>query len=520
MKWYKPAYGYLLTSSVALSAVIGCVTRDPNWLIGVVISSLVTFGLLLCLYLLCQRFTVSHLAAWAIAIGFLLRLAVGVGLYVGLPIVGQPTEQQRAGYIFQDAYLRDTQAQKIAASDQPIHTAFTKGYASDQYGGYLALSIFVYRYITPDYARPAPLILLSAWASALSILFFWLIARKFLLKPALGFALWVFCLYPQSILLGATQMREPYLICLSTILIWSLLEWFDTPQPKMLVWAGFASAGVVLISPGILLPIYLSLAGWWLYSKQRKKIPAWLVFAVIGVAVVVLIVFAYAIATQNQLERYSLPQIILKWFLLAIEVDMELSMANSGRIEFLFQGLPAYFQPPFILLYGILQPVLPAAILDKTLWISNLTSSILAAGWYWLLPLLVYAPFIQGNSLQKATKKQYIWIVLVCWFWILFSSLRAGGDQWDNPRYRTILLPWMALIAGWVWQYAKQNKFFWLKHIWLAEAVFLLFFTQWYASRYHQLFGRMSFQAMVVVIFVLWMVIFSYGWYTRRKNSG
>ncbi len=59
MKWYRPAYGYLLASSVALSAVIGCVTRDPNWLIGVGISSLVTFGLLFCLYLLCQRFTVS-----------------------------------------------------------------------------------------------------------------------------------------------------------------------------------------------------------------------------------------------------------------------------------------------------------------------------------------------------------------------------------------------------------------------------------------------------------------------------
>ncbi len=144
-------------------------------------------------------------------------------------------------------------------------------------------------------------------------------------------------------------MREPYLICLIAHPM-GILEWFETPQPKILVWVGLASAGVVLISPGILLPIYLSLAGWWLFSKQRKKMPVWLVFAVIGVAVVVLIVFGYAVATQNQLDRYSLPQIILKWFLLAIEVDMDLSCATSGRIEYLFQGLPAEFQPPFILL--------------------------------------------------------------------------------------------------------------------------------------------------------------------------
>jgi uncharacterized membrane protein YqgA involved in biofilm formation len=475
MTWIKkvnPAYFYLFLSAIALGAIIGCVTHDPNWLPGVGITGMSVFILLVGLYWFCSKFGAPRLVAWAVAIGFIIRLAVGIGLQVGLPLVGQPTEQQQAGYVFQDAYLRDTQAQNLAASDKPISTVFTKGYATDQYGGYLALSIFVYRYLSPDSARPALMILLSAWVGGLGILFFWLILQKLAANRVVGMALWLFCLYPQNVLLGATQMREPYLILLSCILIWSVLDWFESSRKKMLLWSFLAVGGILLISPGILLPLFVSLAGWWMFSPRRRRLPVWAVAAVIAALVLVIVVFAYAVASQTQLERYSLPQIILKWFSLAIEVDMELSMANSGRIEYLFQGLPTWFQPPFILLYGVLQPVLPAALLDKTLWISNLISSFLAAGWYWLLPLLVYAPFIRTNPVQNGSKGQFRWIILVCWFWILFCSLRAGGDQWDNPRYRTILLPWLVLAAAWVWDCARQNKFYWLKHIWLAESVF------------------------------------------------
>ena len=34
---------------------------------------------------------------------------------------------------------------EIVRSDKPILTVFTKKYATDQYGGYLGLSVFVYR---------------------------------------------------------------------------------------------------------------------------------------------------------------------------------------------------------------------------------------------------------------------------------------------------------------------------------------------------------------------------------------
>jgi hypothetical protein len=57
------------------------------------------------------------------------------------------------------------------------------------------------------------------------------------------------------------------------------------------------------------------------------------------------------------------------------------------------------------------------------------------------------------------------WSTLACVVWILISSARAGGDQWDNPRYRTIFLPWLALICAWGWDYARRMKNPWLWRI-------------------------------------------------------
>ena len=89
-----------------------------------------------------------------IALAFLLRLGVGVGLYLGLPVYGHTDEDDRAGYVFTDAHNRDNQAWTLATSEDPIVDAFSKKYASDQYGGLLAFNALLYRYLSPDAQRP------------------------------------------------------------------------------------------------------------------------------------------------------------------------------------------------------------------------------------------------------------------------------------------------------------------------------------------------------------------------------
>ena len=52
------------------------------------------------------------------------------------------------------------------------------------------------------------------------------------------------------------------------------------------------------------------------------------------------------------------------------------------------------------------------------------------------------------------------------------------------------------------------------------EAVFVLFFMEWYASRYTRLFSRLHFWEMVAAILALSAVILLVGWLRdRRKKS-
>jgi hypothetical protein len=101
----------------------------------------------------------------------------------------------------------------------------------------------------------------------------------------------------------------------------------------------------------------------------------------------------------------------------------------------------------------------------------------------------------------------------------VLSALRGGADFWDNPRYRTILFLWQAILAGyvWVWWLETRNPWFW--RIVLMEVDFLLIFTHWYGSRYYHWAGQMPFPLMVAVILGLWGVILGLGWWLDKRRA-
>ena len=92
--------------------------------------------------------------AWMVALAFLLRLISGIGLSLALPVWGYDEPEQKAGYLFQDAYERDRRAWDLAHSSQPLWVSFQDDVKTDQYGGLLALSVGLYRYLSPDAHRP------------------------------------------------------------------------------------------------------------------------------------------------------------------------------------------------------------------------------------------------------------------------------------------------------------------------------------------------------------------------------
>jgi hypothetical protein len=218
---YFTAKDLLSVAPVSLALGAGLASIEPgSWWIG-----FTSFFLLFLLSFSLLKFFTSwsnggRTLAWIIALAFLLRFGVGVALHVALPVYGYDEEDDRAGYVFTDAHRRDNQAWKLATSEYPVIDAFSKQYGSDQYGGLLAFNTFVYRYFSPDAQRPLMLVLFSAFFAALGIPFFWKAVSQVFGEKVAWAATWIFALYPDSILLGASAMREPYLLTFTTFVLW------------------------------------------------------------------------------------------------------------------------------------------------------------------------------------------------------------------------------------------------------------------------------------------------------------
>lgn len=460
-------------------------------------ASMLIFSLaaFLCVFLLSQAWHATGrngIVAWMIGLAFFLRIAGGTASSILLPEIGYDTEAQRGGYLFYDAYMRDRQSWELSESDSSISAAFSQEFATDQYGGLLSLSAMVYRYFSPDAHRPLLIVMLGAFTCALGIPFLYQALRRRWGNRIAMIAGWIMAVYPESILLGSSQMREPFLIGLACIAFWAVCSWKEG-RKLVLCGAGAASMlGILLISSRIAAPVAAFLAGWFVIeniipslSEKKKKI-AWGLFALACV-----IAFALAVNWLAEIAKY----------------DVRLTEINSGRLQKAIEEIGMVVRIPFIVVYGLTQPVLPAAIADPAIPIWHNIAIFRAAGWYALAPLMIYGVFSVWKARPLGDRRILVFLAAVVVIWIIVASLRAGGDQWDNPRYRTIFLPWMSLLAAWAAAFAVRTRDAWLPR-WIAvEVIFLGFFTSWYMSRYHNIGDRLPFNHMVIWIVGLSLVV-------------
>lgn len=466
---------------------------------------------------------------WIVVLAFAVRLLVGVSLHLGLPLYGHADEDDQAGYVFTDAHIRDDQAWKLASSDRPILDAFSRKFSSDQYGGLLAFSAFVYRYLSPDAQRPLLLILLSALVAALGVPFLWLGTRQVFGEKVAYSAAWIFALYPESVLLGSSAMREPYLLTFSAMAFWGFVAWRGASTAHSASLRAPLSAtvigllGMLLVSPAIALAHLILFAGWIFFTDARHSL-SWkpvLIFALIFAAG--LLILSASLNRSGQFDATSPLRVVNDWLRLAVKWDAYQLERSSGWVQKLFDEMPEWMRLPFVAVYGILQPVLPAAVFepDNPFW--QVIYIVRAAGWYLLLPMLIMS-FGAGAGQGSGRKRNVIlWLALLAWTWILLSALRGGGDTWDNPRYRAILFVWEAVLAGVVWVWWREMRNAWVGRVLACEAVFLLVFSQWYASRYFHWGGKLEFPIMITLIIVLWGIILGLGWRldkTRARGRG
>jgi hypothetical protein len=442
--------------------------------------------------------------ALLIAMAFLLRLGGGIALSQAYQAWGYDKPVYHLGYLFPDAMERDIEAYQVAVSGVPLLFNPDLHLGSDQYGGLGLLSAAVYRLLSPDVHRPVLILILAAAFFSLGVPFLQKAARIHWGERTAALAVWIYILYPDGIFFTASQMREPFIIGLSAVALWGALSWRINLRSALL--ASFLSLLAMLpISPpaAAFIAITLALLVWIDFAAGRQG-KMWKLFGLAGIAFIALVLLAM---TWN-------------FFREAIGWDARLAESSSGMIANVIEQLGSRFRLPFITLYGLAQPVLPAAIFEPSIPLMKTITLFRAAGWYALLPLLVYATAAAVRHTQAGVERaRALWLTLIPWLWLVISSIRAGGDMSDNPRYRVILLVMLSISAAWAWSQARERRDPWFGRILIIEGLFLLFFTQWYAARYVQFLVKLPFITMLGLIAGSAFLVIAAGLaYDRWKN--
>lgn len=505
---------WILPLSALLGAFLSSI-QNGGWL-----SFFFLFLLSFVLLTITTRWASAHKTlALIVSLAFILRFGGGVATYLALPIYGYPEdEEQSAGFVYTDAYRRDTQAWELSQSNQPILNAFNKQFAYDQYGGLLAFSAFVYRYLSPDAHRELLLVLISALMGTLGIPFLWKALQLQFDEKTASLSSWIFALYPESVLLGGSAMREPYLLAFSAFALWGFADWQKRKNTKSLFWLAIGMIGMLLVSPSIALVTLVILAGWYYFDSGRGQISWWMILIAAVIFLIGVFILSSAL-TRGNLTGNSPFDVInnfvresLKWNVFKIE-------EGSGWVQKLFDEMPQWMQMPFVMIYGFLQPVLPAILIYPTTIVWKIIGILRAVGWYALMPLMILSPLAGATFPEVKRRKVILWLSFIVIAWILFTALRGGGDQWDNPRYRNILFLWQAILAGQVWAWQRQTKNAWLPRVALMELVLVLVFGNWYLERYVYIGIELPFQQLVAIIAGAWAVIFAWGiWRDRQQH--
>jgi hypothetical protein len=527
---------YITPTSLVLGAWIASIQRG-DWLPGFASFSFIFLISFIFLKISHAWSNGGRTLGYLIALAFFLRLLVAVELSLNLPVYGHSDADDRAGYVFSDAHTRDSQAWRLATSEHPIVNAFSRKYSSDQYGGLLAFNALIYRYLSPDVQRPLMLILFSAFFAALGVPFLWKAASQVFGEKVAWASAWIFALYPESVLLGASAMREPYLLTFSAFALWGFVNLFhrapiehrdysersdeqsEERSRSGWLWLGLGLLGMLLVSPVVALVTIIIFAGWMFFANEKRQI-SWKAIVVVSVIFVLgLFLLSSSLNRSGQFVATSPLHVINDWLQSAVKWDVYQLERGSGWVQKIFDEGPTWIRLPFVAIYGIFQPVLPATFIHPTKLIWIMIGLLRALGWYAMLPLLILSFAAAAGSGSGKTRNLILWMSLLAWIWILLSALRGGGDLYDNPRYRTILFLWQSIIAGYVWVWWRETRNVWFARVLACEIVFLLVFTQWYASRYIKLGGQLPFAAMVALILGLWGIILGMGWWRDGRRA-
>ena len=423
--------------------------------------------------------------ALALAAAVLLRLLLGTGLFFALPAVGYDTKPQNQGYVYYDAYARDTDAYARGRSDRPLTSAFADRTASDQYGGLLLVSSAAYRYLSEGVHRPLMIVVLAAAVSSLAVIFTWGFGAILFGSRVGLLAAWIVAIYPDYALLGASQMREAFFVpgLASALYGYARLRLGD--QAQALLYMGLGVALALLVSPPNALLALVLVGALWLVSGRQEE-QQWPLILLAGA---LLLFIGLAMTVQAWSGIQGLPEggpfgVLVGWLTEGAAFQLTQLEEGSGWVQKMFELTPAWSHAPLATFYGLTLPFLPAALADNSgapIW--QAIAIFRSVGWYALLPALVYGTLAAFTA--KKRRSLLLLLVLIIWSGAVLASYRAGGDLWDNPRYRTAFISLQAVLAAWAWVTARHRASAWLRRWYVTILGASAIFLHWYIGRYY-----------------------------------
>lgn len=512
---------WILPASLSLGALLS-LGDGGTWWIGFLAYSLLLSLALSALSALWRRSGSPPALIWMLLLAFCLRLGAGVFFSWALPLYGNDSTVHQAGYIFQDAHTYDSQSWALARSGSPLWLAFDRTSSiEEQYGGLTLLSSLIYRLLSPDLHRPWLILLVTALAGAAAAALAWKGASR-AWGERIGWTVgWVMALYPESVLAGASTIREPFLTFFLAAAFATLTGWQANRSRSAWFWMAACFLAALLFSPGAAVFAILVLGAWtWLRRREFRLRWWWIAAAALlgggGILFLGVLVGGTLEAPAGPLAN------LVDWLRFSALYSAYETEMQSGWIQTLFKSLPDWLHLPFITAYGVAQPVLPAAITDAAVWPSRLLAILRALGWYALLPLLVYSLRPILKSAEKGMRTPWLWLWLTTWAWIILCSFRAGGDQWDNPRYRLMFLLIQAGLAAFALSWARQTRDRWFGRTLAVEGAALLLLGYWYVARYAKWeAGQVHILVIFALILVTSLLILAGGWIQdhHRKHT-
>jgi hypothetical protein len=265
-------------------------------------------------------------------------------------------------------------------------------------------------------------------------------------------------------------MREAFLISLSMLAMYLLaVYWRARNLRYLLVTALITLCTIPLSSPFFLLLVAILVIESaaitnWRFLRSRRM---WVVLgALLILGIGVLIVLGYG--SQYWLE--------------AGQWQRYINANASGWVERQFRRMPDWTHVPFLVMYGVLRPLLPSALIASAAPAWRLIAIWRALGWTLLLVLLCYTTYLA--ICKQDERKMAGWFMLIMWVFFIVASYRSGGDQWDNPRYRATFAGLQVVLAAWALVKQRQSGDRWLWRTLGAASMMVLWFLPWYLRRY------------------------------------